>query len=862
MEGNPSFLYDVCVIDLIKSLSVDVLKNFIAIEKSNSYFCLGHFDIMLAKRFSGLQFPLEVIQNSTHSRDDASWEKLITKNCRHPLYALKQTTSEDCTTRKELDQFWNMNCNFLLVSRFHCDRVGHDSHSMSFSQELLDYSRKETTDSPISHLTIDQETKAYTQYLEHTVVPALPPKETVAAAVVFYDSLELGDIVGFIKSNSISTAMGVLQYLCGSQIVSDAYTYCGVTSELLKFNYSLSQVQELALKNHTLTSTTTRFSVKLAKRADVLLQDLKNQGAHIGFVTGTADVIVNWRTCSEWDFLSCIRKIVHYDDLYEAFTDIITRICVPYIPALDSRKGNLQKEPFYTKFPYTKDLSNVFIDHLERWQYPVSRMVGTLQAMYESSILNALALLLLPGVDAFLARVRYLKQHNRWDTAYEKDISNFLDDWTALSNDISHLESQIVQHPELTPARYYIPAMVLQFERTLLVEYVGIIKKLDEHATATIHPAPSREFAPILLPTSEESVYTLCPLDPEFDTQYTGASPLCIFLPIQRIYRPWELAHMLCHEIQHYSGDALRCREERLTRLANSAAAYIVALLSLQLLQPGYYQPSNLKEEREFQNEIAKIITHQLKSGVGPSYLKYISDVLPNIMFEVAQRPENQDRMQDILFYKMDAAEQMANIHWMCQLNTLANGVVFENVFFKHIHYLCGLYKECYADTAMILTLRCSFQDYFNCIYGEEQQKFTSTSNDIYTNQMVERHTDRLALVILTVEKYIPSWRSIFKPENSWAKIAYEKVRHWQSVCQNPDSSDFTWHRYCANDTILEFALLADEAKELELYLEKCASELEKALELEASNVAAFRTHLKYVNSNSFDWNSALEYLK
>ena len=203
MEGNPSFLYDVCVIDLIKSLSVDVLKNFIAIEKSNSYFCLGHFDIMLAKRFSGLQFPLEVIQNSTHSRDDASWEKLITKNWRHPLYALKQTTSEDCTTRKELDQFWNMNCNFLLVSRFHCDRVGHDSHSMSFSQELLDYSRKETTDSPISHLTIDQETKAYTQYLEHTVVPALPPKETVAAAVVFYDSLELGDIVGFIKSNSI-----------------------------------------------------------------------------------------------------------------------------------------------------------------------------------------------------------------------------------------------------------------------------------------------------------------------------------------------------------------------------------------------------------------------------------------------------------------------------------------------------------------------------------------------------------------------------------------------------------------------------------------------------------------------------------
>ena len=54
------------------------------------------------------------------------------------------------------------------------------------------------------------------------------------ASVVFYDSLELGDIVGVVKSNSLTVAMKILQHLYECPVVSDAYTYCGVDCCLLQ----------------------------------------------------------------------------------------------------------------------------------------------------------------------------------------------------------------------------------------------------------------------------------------------------------------------------------------------------------------------------------------------------------------------------------------------------------------------------------------------------------------------------------------------------------------------------------------------------------------------------------------------------
>ena len=854
MEDKSKFEYDVCIINLNKSTSSETLKNFFTVQDPNSYLCLGHFDMIQVQRVPTATLPLGEIQNIAQNYINPP-----TGNCQYPLYALKQIESDADQSKEELNDFWNMICNFFFIIRFHCDRV--EEISSPFTEALLKRSRYQPTESAISHLQINSEINSYTQYLEQIDVSACPHSsgQLDVSAVLFYDALELGDIVGIIKSNSMSTAMSILQHLCGCKVVSDAYTYCGINRELLRHD-TLPPIRNAALCTHNLTCTTTRFSIKLASEANNLLQELQKSGSCIGFVTGTADVLVEWPNFTESDFISYIRTIAHFDKLYEAFSDIITRIGIRYIPPLDSRPKNPPKKPFAQVLDHNNTPSNIFTGWLERWHYPVSRMVNTLQAMYNSSSLDALALLLLPGVNAFLSRVRYIKTHNLRDPFYEQDITDFLDSWFSLANDITHLESQIMQHPELTPTRYYIPAMVLQFERSFLMEYVNIITKLDTKADTShclLHP---REFAPILLPTSEESVYTKCPLDPEFDTQYTEASPLCIYLPVQHIYQPWLLTHMLCHEIQHYSGDALRCRNERLTHLARSAAAYIVAFFILQALSPGCYQPTNLPKERDFQEEIASLIAQQLTDTKVPPYLKHIENTLSSIMLAIAQRPDNQERMQNILYQGREAADQMAQIRWMCELNTLTNGVVLTHIFSSHAHYLCGLYKECYADISMILTLDCSFQDYYDCFYEKNVHNIPKEPYSITEIQVLERHTDRLAFVMLTIEKSKTDWISEKLPDNKFIKIARDKVEHWRQVYQEIDSSNYSWKRL-SNDTILPYALLADEAAELESYLSKCAAKLNDSLKHEEKSLTELRSHLKYVNCQSFNWNQVREYI-
>ncbi|WP_294702556.1 hypothetical protein [uncultured Flavonifractor sp.] len=881
MDEQSTTIYDVCVIELIKALDFSSLKRFLTTKESNIYLCLGHFDMIKAARTCDVAFPLTAIQEHIQrSSINNSPNCRLSENCFHSLYMLKQLAISDQQTRNELDQFWAMDCNFFCVIRFHCDQVQKTCTDQQFSDILLTRSRTlpghdkiSSENYPFSQLLIDNTTRSYTVYREKSpnslqgdgteAVLTQDAQEAlhVAGAVAFYDSLELGDVVGIVKSNSLSTAMNILQHLYGCDVVSNAYTYCGVERGLLQQDHTLLLPAERSdpLNAHTLTHPTTRFCVKLGWKADYLLRKLQPYTSRITFVTGTADVIIEWKPSTEREFLSYIGQLVNFTSLYNAFADIITRIGIPYTTPLASRK-HLRKSCFWDQLPNAKDLSWLRCSQLERWRSPIRRLVGTLQSMYESSVLDALACLLIPGVDAFLARMHYIQENGQWSSTYKQDVTDFLDRWATLANDISHLESQIVQHPDLTPTRYYIPAMVLQFERALLEECVHITESLDQKkADSTNSP---RNFAPILLPTSEDNVHTLCPLDPEFDIQYTDNSPLCIFLPIHRIYQPWELAHMLCHEIQHYSGDALRCRDSRLECLANCAAANIVSFLTLYVNDPASYSPDNLVMERSFQKTIATLIIHQLKEIGKPPYLKIIRETLPSIMFEIARNQKHQETLQNILFSNTAPEAQMASVQRMCQLNAMEVGVVFANVFEQHTRYLCGLCKECYADIAMILMLNCSFKDYYHCIYEDEQRKFQKQPKNHQEEEMMERHTDRLAMVILAIEARRPEWPWSTDTLESWAIAAWEKVEHWASVCGNENSPNYTWKRYYVSDELSAFALVADEAKQLQEYLTSCAHDLDALLLQQSESVDMLRRHLLYVSRSYFDWNSTRNYLQ
>lgn len=882
--------YDIRAIRMVKSTARHSLTSY-ADQEGKGFICLGHFDIMEIRALREengelAESPLEVIR-----RDSQDCQSVILKeghleeieeNYTHPLYVLRQfETGRDAQKDGlELDEFWEMDTNYLIVTRFHCDRTDRSSAEDAFSKILSRRCEALNREAIVSHVTGNSETA----FLRMRVRPLQGGEDRASeVAVTFYESLELGDIVGFMKSNSLSAILEVQRQLYETDEVRDAYTYCGIDQRL--FDQSQESVLALlrkrgdSLKHFSLGYVSTRFSIKDVAAADKFFQEVFPDARENFFVTGTADAVINWNGCDEWTFLETMRRIVRAkSNIYTAFNDIITRVGLCYRPPAVTREDALhfKRKDFYSCMPNYQTMLDKLYQSLKNSMYPWSgsliKLLGTLHTMYENCVMDDLSDLLMPGVQALLERILYLMGQESMGTRDHEDIWEFLEHWTSLVNDISHLESQLVQHPELTAVRYYIPAMMLLFEQKLVIAYVTIIHRVEKLIMEGTQPnVEQRTFGPILFVCSDENVNTKCFLDPEYNDEYTGKCPLGIFVPIDRLYRPWEMAHVLCHELAHYCGDALRQRDLRLDCLFESAAAFLMAELDDVF---DNQNPDNaIPEEREFQERLARRIQRQYPraSGNENSYLSFIGKNLPSAVIAVAFSKENLAEYQDIILKFLQPEDQLAKIYALNHQNAMDTGSRIDRRCRGHIlECLLPLYKECYADIIMILLLDCSFSDYYRCVYEDEYKSYCSAL------EASEHHTDRMALVGLTIrglEKENSAWdMSCFEGSN-WASAAREKIAAWEKAPKDPNVKSYQWLRMYLKKAVIDgkeveilqkYTLLADEATQMLRYLKSCAKQVQEKLNdgKISQEVERLRKCVAASQDEGFHWNELRTFLE
>ena len=209
---------------------------------------------------------------------------------------------------------------------------------------------------------------------------------------------------------------------------------------------------------------------------------------------------------------------------------------------------------------------------------------------------------------------------------------------------------------------------------------------------------------------------------------------------------------------------------------------------------------------------------------------------------------------------------QIISIHRLRELNGIHKGVALWQTFERHTMYLCHLYKECYADVSMIMMLDSSFENYYSCIFEDEEANCAfelSQGGLTLANQIQERHTDRLALVILAMESYKRDWGlAAAKSNGLWAIEARKKATHWQNVRENRASRDYKWLRAFTTKGIHSHVLVADEAMELERYLNECVKQMAMYLKEEHIAVKELRVHLEHTSDNTFNWNALRAYLE
>lgn len=788
-------LYDIRAVRLQKTTRNNTLETFLEgvkeseskDESKNAFICLGHFDTMIIEELSydGTQSPLTIVQKD--SQNPQNQQEHYEDNYAYPLYILKQIEKAE---RDAIDQFWAEKSLFLLVTRLHCDRV--ENEQKPFVELLKDHCINcKGDDQPI------QKPRDENGVLQFDVSPCGQEEGvcvSVPVSAILYNSLELGDVVGVIKSKSLTAAMELQRYLFTCKHVRDTYTYCGVDASWLgtkndeAFEKKLEEWKK-DVDSIRLGCVSTRFSVKNADKAEEFYEKhLKAYSAPL-FITGNADAIIDRQPCAEYDFLKQLRQIARSSgDFYQAFHDVITRVGISHRNMKGTRSGQPERKHFLTRMAIDPALEITLrdVNAPYPWRYALVKLLGTLQAMYNNSVMDDLSDLLIPGVKALLERMDYLLKNGLWNIGYDHDAEalEFLDKWSLLVSDISNLESQLSQHPELTPVRYFIPAMVLQFELNYIKCCSEFIQKADEKAAPQETDAvrSSRAFAPILFPYSEMNPSTLCLLDPHTDSDYFGVSPLCIYLPISRLYQPWEILHSLCHEAAHYCGDNLRYREERLDCLIKCSAEYLLGLWDASL---------SFDSEIDYRDTLAQRIRENYRSQVGykPAYLRIVTRELPKAIRAVALKKSSLQEYEHLFLAGLDPVVQLQYVQRINALDAMETGYLLGALCSAHVEqYLTYLCKECYADIIMVLLLDCSFAEYYSCIFGDECARLLGQNPPPPDfNEVCQRNADRIALVSIVMDElkqgnWLPRSDKLEKKQgqnNEWAKKAIEMVSRW-----------------------------------------------------------------------------------
>lgn len=855
--------YDVRAIRFIKTTVDNPIKHNVKAD----YICLGHFDMMHIDELKCLEgekdYPLERIRKDRLSGRDG--ELQCPENFLNSLYVLKHVSLDELG---EVKKFWSFSATFTVVTRIHCKYpVGLSfKKKKPFSEIIESYCRKMARNA--------RQNTCKSKDACVIVVNGIMNSKTNAVAEVrclFYDSLELGDTVVIMKSNSLAAILDIIRNISEEPCVKDTYSYCGIRRLLMQNKASTTKCN--CEKKAILEHVSTRFSVRSNRYAreyfealEDLLSEKKDIWKRLSYVTGTADHVIHWGDCTEEEFLQIIRALAQLSDqMHQSFNDVITRVGIWQPKANSLRSSHTQETE--CEFPWLQRLENtmqwlrsdVSNNRVPSWKYTLLKLLGTLKTMSDNYVMDDLAQLIIPGVDAFLERIDSLRTEpdGQIQECYDIQISEYLDHWTSLSNDIAQLESQLTQHPELSPVRYYIPAMLLQFELRFVMK---VCEALTDNEV--------RSFQPMLIPSGMENLNTICILDPRHE-QYTGTCPLLVFIPIRDLYRPWETAHRITHEMAHYCEDSGRNRNERHEMLFACMADQLIEHWYSKFLD-GHIEDNC--DEQTYANgmgytdkltSVLHEIAQELYPHQGEWYLSSSQIALNVAMKEVLR---DSRYLQQYIHSVCPKYFYVHSNNWINNVRAFQNEINQDVSVAEHINLLTYLCAECYADIAMILLLRCNFEDYYLCVYHDEYLHLKEHYEGVVAPPLAEavfQNIQRMTLVI-SVISILSSRKNAWKIDDIRSRFA-EKYPWVRFAINETELTEDEWR---ALRTPGEFPdrITPREMKRMQSYLTHCAEMLVNKLDKpkigKRHNILhQLRESINFVNADEFDWKAIRKFL-
>lgn len=532
----------------------------------------------------------------------------------------------------------------------------------------------------------------------------------------FYSkTLELSDLVLLSKSNSIERLLSVLEELSNSPAIGDIYSYCCVSQAALSENRDAQCIDS----SDNIGLVSLRFAVRdsLAAARKQVKKWVDKRDHKCFFVTGTEDVNLFLNDVSSSELVLLLKDIImdsSNGEIWEHFDDMTTRLGIPILDSLPDDSDRVNNPPPRISNSY-QELYDQLMNHTElsaaNWFQPLLQMLNTLTAVGENCVLNQLCYVLLDGLQGLMAKFRerspisslsgtqgFVEGMEKSSISSLSDTQGFVSGMVYLAEHMTRMESQLIHHPETRPLLFHIPASIMELDLAfvdLCADYLQIADSKKRHFYFSIIPAlQSTVNIKNLVYQERDQAYLL----------YVG-------IPLDCCYDPGFIVRVLVHEIAHFSGETARFRETRKDGMIG-CCAYMLC----QLLEIGHYKKAGTRrlalklkeiiEKREPSKEQPLLIMENLMPVLQEACRAVFLDqqFIYRLLTLAAQDDDGSGapRIQRLEGYVQN---------YKCLLSVGGIQAVTDALM-----ELETLYRECYADIAMIQLLDMDAETYFRLI--------------------------------------------------------------------------------------------------------------------------------------------------
>ena len=814
--------------------------------ENTTLMCLGHFDFIEIKSDRAESNPLQKIEQDQSEKNDIA-------SIVYPHYLIKK-----CEKLNSPDPFWKNATHFTSIIRIHCKKPEPPYALIELLSKWLEKQlESELGKSESSEFQIDAGIKQ---------IQFSTASEKFVVDYRIYDSLELGDAVAVLRSESLNAILHTIMKIRELDCVRSTYSYHGVAACALQDTGRLSNTKVFAATRFSLNEAAEGTSADIEPLNNAIKSILGEVGKPdcLNYITGATDYILNWGSISEKQLFGVVfqRMATAQSGLHEVLHESITRIgsTIDLLPAQKAVKQSTSldgtREHLALIERLFKDPKRAIQDpYSQIWLVSLFRLIDSLETMSRSPYTDELCLLLAPGVEALLKQIEYrLKQDQKWNPALDKKINSFISSCVSLSNEIASIDSHLHQRPELTPVYYYVPAMLLRFVQEFTRR---CCKAFKDCRGGTTEKCPT--FIPLVKTSQQNYVATVCPIE-TVSGDVNIECPIQIDIPVNALFQPWRAALILGHEAAHYSGINTRQRDLRFDCLAACVANYIC---HEWLFDIDIATSKEALEELLSNSTIANLLRAAvenyreiiLKSTIKDKHLRNVTETLSTIAWQIYSSQENFEKFFDNFIVFDRPPERLRRIAYFDKQPKAENTAIHRHIA-KILYYYCN---ECYADIAVIILMNCSFSEYYEGIFRQEIDWISTALSDLPDLDFekiskkwdpLKKYCDRIA--------FVTNAMSSIKMDN-WNKNAIlEELKRAQSPNINRCER---W----INETVAEqisndkdwgnpnYALYKEEVHLLQDYFNSCAQMLNDNLNFQLGETDILRRALKAISDKAFD---------